>query len=187
MDLLTFISKIIGALAWPVSIFFALWLFRRQIGQLLPQIRRLKYKDFEAEFGETVRKLKAKAIPLLLPVQARGVLPSPSERLEHLVEISPSAAVQEAWKEIESAAKALIERRGYKLDYDIQTPFRLIERVLEKTELIDSRKLRIFHELRQLRNKVAHAEDFEVSEDQAYEYIQLAMILINYLNETDKK
>jgi len=187
MDWLTFISKLVEALAWPTSILITIWLFRRQIVQVLPQLRKVKYKDFEAEFGEAVRKLKAKAIPMLQPVNAEEVLPESSAKLERLVEISPSAAVQEAWKEIESAAKALIDRLGYKLDYGIPTPYRLIERILEKTEIIEQRKLKIFNELRRLRNKVAHAEEYEVTPEQALDYIQLARSLKNFLDDIDKK
>ncbi len=153
----------------------------------MPQVRKLKYKDFEAEFGDDVKKLKIEAIPSLTIVEAPRVPPRPDEKVWRLVDISPSAAVMEAWKEVEAAAKALIDRRGYKLDYDIDTPYRLVERVLEKTGIIEHRKLKIFNELRRLRNKVAHAEGYEVTADQATDYIELAKSLSKYLEETDKK
>ena len=148
----------------------------------------MKYKDFEAEFAQDVQQLKQEVIqelperPLLVPEHEKE-----EKRLYEMAEIAPNAAVMEVWKHVETAAKNLISSRGHDLAYDISTPYRLIERVLDRGGLIEKRKVKIFNELRRLRNKVAHAGEFEVSPTQAAEYVQLAILLVEYLDSESRK
>jgi hypothetical protein len=181
MDALTFISKLIDSLAWPVTVVIALVLLRRPLAELLPQMRKLKYKDFEAEFGEDVKQLEEEAkqvLPAEVVESARA-----GDPIEQLIEVSPSAAVLEAWRGVEAAAKRLLERKGHKLDYEVAAPYKLIERVLD-TAAIDRRKLKIFADLRRLRNKVAHADEYEVAPARARDYVRLASALTADLDRT---
>lgn len=59
MDVLTFISELIKSLAWPVAIIILVILLRKPIVELIPLLRRLKYKDLELEFSQEVTELKA--------------------------------------------------------------------------------------------------------------------------------
>lgn len=68
MDWLTFISKIVEALAWPGVIALVVILFRSKLADLVPRLQQFKYKELEVLFNtiqkqteeEEVRKLEIK-------------------------------------------------------------------------------------------------------------------------------
>ena len=59
MDFLTFLATIIGSLAWPACLLVALFMLRRPIAELLPSLRRLRYKELEVDFGKELEKIEA--------------------------------------------------------------------------------------------------------------------------------
>lgn len=182
MDWLTFIATLVQALAWPSTIVVGVLLLRRPLIQLLPQMRRLKYRDLEAEFGIEVQNIEARMREALPDRVLEAVPGSENSSAARLLDVSPTAAVLEAWRGIESAAKNLIERSHLSISYDGATPFKLIERVLASSHLMDQRKLRVFNDLRRFRNRVAHAESSEISRNDAAEYVRLAESLVADLN-----
>jgi len=52
MDKLTFISNLIGDICWPSVVAIGLVIFRRPISNVISSLRKIKYKDFEAELEE---------------------------------------------------------------------------------------------------------------------------------------
>jgi len=47
MDTLTFISELIKAVAWPMTAIVLVVLLRKPIIELIPLLRKLKYKELE--------------------------------------------------------------------------------------------------------------------------------------------
>jgi len=185
MDTNAFISSLVGSLAWPASILMIVVLLRGPVGQLIPQLRKLKYGDLEADFGkevEQVRQAAEKALPKSASDKA-GQSGDP----EALADVAPNAAVLAAWKEVEVAAKKLVAAHGHELDLDVANPFLALERVLDGTELVERSKVKIFHDLRQLRNRVAHAGEYEVTKQQAKEYARLGRALAQDFEGEAKK
>jgi hypothetical protein len=58
MDALTFISEIVKALAWPTAIVVLVSLLKKPIVELVPLMKKLKYKELELEFSQEVMALK---------------------------------------------------------------------------------------------------------------------------------
>ena len=183
MDGLKFVAEIVDALAWPATLIVVLALFRKPLIDLLPQTRKVKYKEFELEFSAQVTDLHARAERELPRETASAQQREMLENLQDLAEITPNAAVLEAWEEIEASAKQLIVTRGIELDYEIDTPYKLIEITLAKEKLIDTKKIKIYADLRQLRNRVAHAPNYELTKSQVSEYIDVAVKLKVYLDD----
>ena len=50
MDKLTFISNLIDSITWPLLAVIGLFVLRKPISKLIPQIQKLKFRDLEAEF-----------------------------------------------------------------------------------------------------------------------------------------
>ena len=50
-------------------------------------------------------------------------------------------------------------------------------------KLLENKKIKIYADLRRLRNKVAHAADYDVNEEQASEYINIAMNLVDVVEK----
>jgi hypothetical protein len=182
MDWMSSLVRLVDALAWPVTVLVGIGLLRGPLARLIPETRRVKYKDFEAEFGRQVHELRESAAAEHAKTKpSRG--DDRARRLRELASIAPNASVLEAWRDVETAAKALLAAHDYDLDYDVDTPYRMIEGVLGRDDLVPTRQVKMYRELRRLRNKVAHADDYDLSPGQAREYIDLAMALCEELEE----
>lgn len=178
MTWLEFFSSIVGSIAWPAVVVAGLLILKNPIEQAIPRLHRLKYKELEAEFDRELDKIEQEAKEAgMESIEGADVVQDFQESLRQIGEISPNAAIVEAFRKIERSAKNLLQVKGHALDYKVAAPYRLIERVLEKTDTLGKREVKIFRDLRQLRNKVTHA-DFSASRSQADEYIELAALLI---------
>jgi len=102
MDTTTFIVELIKALAWPAVIVGLILFLRKPLRDLIPLLIRLKYKDFEIEFGKKIEEAKAEAaVELSKEAAVKALPPQPDEKLAKLAEVSPRAAVLEAWRQTE--------------------------------------------------------------------------------------
>ena len=184
METAGIIVDLIEALAWPVIALIALIMLRKPLAELIPLARRVRYRDLELQFEQEVEELQADAAEELPEVATEGqTMDAPVEsRLKQMARVSPSSAILEAWNELERAAVRLIMHHEIELDRDDPAPLKQLERLLEREELIDTRKVKIFGDLRRLRNKVAHAPRYEVSPRQASAYIDVALKLKRYLD-----
>ncbi|QDT42208.1 hypothetical protein Pan241w_22890 [Gimesia alba] len=177
-------NEVLEILVWPVTVIIVVVILRESLARLLLKTKKLKYKDLEVSFRESIEKIEAEAqeVSLNEPPRERK-LESVEIDLYELASISPTVAVIEAWKSVESAARVLIQAKGHRLDYDTATPYKLIQDTLENENLLDERHCKIFNDLRLLRNKIVHAEGYTFSEEQARKYIDLSIRLRSYLNE----
>lgn len=190
MDLLTFIATIVGSIAWPAALLATVFMIRRPLAELLPGIRRLKYKDLEVDFGKELEKIEAVMDTVEVGAQPTCELPAEvqpeplpktrAELLDKLAELSPNAAILESWRNVERTLDYYFRSRSIKrpvsgqaisghLDYDPNFPPQLVS---------------AYQELRHLRNRAAHdrenltaehAKEFGVLADRlAYALIQAA-------------
>jgi hypothetical protein len=65
MDALTFVSTMVSALAWPSVAIVVIMILRKPMAELLPLLRRLKYKDLEFKFGERIAEVQADVATLV--------------------------------------------------------------------------------------------------------------------------
>ena len=186
MDWPTFAVEMVKALAWPTAAIAALLVLRKPIAGLIPLARKLKYKDFEMEFGQQVREAKADAaveLPLPTTRALPAVVPNP---LRELAEVSPRSAVTEAWRQVEVAATEAARRNDISLgNRDAYSPSQVM-RELIRARVVDEGKVGIFHELRSLRNQAVHAPDFALSAESALEYAEIARRLADYLQSATR-
>ena len=177
MDVTQFIIELADKLAWPLVALVALVMLKRPLEDLLPLAKRLKYKDLEVEFGQVLQAVSR---------DAAGVFPELEQdrrsRLIATVKHLPNAAVLEAWDEVDSAAETLIRQQVSEVDLAVDTRYKTMGTILARQALLDTKKVKLFHELRQLRNKVAHAENFTVGPAEAVQYIELCLKLVDHLN-----
>jgi hypothetical protein len=176
------IVKLIEVIAWPAIALIALIMLRKPLAELIPLARRVRYRDLELEFEQEVQELRAEAAEELPEAEAERVASEAAveARLKQMTRVSPSSAILEGWNELERAAVRLIMHHEIDIDPDDPAPLKQIERILE--ELIDTPKVKIFGDLRRLRNKVAHAPRYDVSPRQAAAYVDVALKLKRYLD-----
>lgn len=182
MDILTFISEIIKALAWPLAIVALVFLLRRPIIEAFPSLHRLKYKDIELEFAQEVSELKAEveAIAEEKGEEAPSIT-STSSNLLNLVSYSTRAAIMEAWLEVESSSIAVAGSFWEQPANNVFNNMPKLGEYLLQCNVIDENQLTVFNKLRQLRNKAAHAHHLELSEDDARSYVILALDLAKHI------
>jgi len=183
MDILTFVAEIVKALAWPLATIVIVTIFRRPLTQLLPLLRRVKYGDLEAEFERKIEEAKSEAAAVLPEVTRKALAPSADEtRLIQLSEISPRAAVLEAFTGVELAAISAARKLGMPKAFPRTLTYRALT-FLEESGKVDHQLVTLLRDLRGLRNQAAHAPEFGLTTDAALQYVQIAEAVIGRLNQ----
>jgi len=101
MDLLSFSLELVKILVWPLVVIIGLFAFRRPLEYLIPYLRRVKIKEFEAEFESGIDKINNAEQIIKLPERERKLDIS----VKALAENYPRAAILEIWTQIESLLK----------------------------------------------------------------------------------
>lgn len=185
MDWLTFISSLVATLAWPATIIFVLYLFKGEFPKIIAALRRVKYKDFEAEFNDKVHTVAEEVKSSIPGSSDKSNLELSSiddrSRLMTIAEVSPRAAILESWLLIEVAAVELLTKLGM----DINTPDRRNNMMLElkSRNMLSSKQLYILNTLRYLRNKAAHIQDDYFTYDATKSYVDSALSIASYLKD----
>lgn len=185
MDCLTFLSKVIEAIAWPGTAIFFFAIVRKELPAIAKSLRRLKYKDMELEFGAATQAIAS---------EVKQAVPSPEKeislsghpqataqaKLEAIAELAPRAAILEAWLQVEAAAADVIRSKGLASLTSFPGPLRLREG-LQKGGILNSRQVAIFEQLRTLRNEAVHVPDAEFTKLAVASYIESAISMASYL------
>lgn len=175
MSILEFLASIINALAWPVLVGFCIYILRTPTGKLITRLSKFKYGKLEADFREALDEIKpieSKASERLLE-QRKSV----SIDLEDLADASPRAAVMEAWILIEKATAEFCEAHDFPPSISYQGFFRAAKENNLDIEHLQS----AYQEMRLLRNKAAHASDFDITPGTARDYVKAAYFISSEL------
>ncbi|MGS0691378.1 hypothetical protein [Shewanella sp. 30m-9] len=177
MSWMQFTIELIDKLIWPTMLVFAVVSLKRPISTLIPLAKKLKFKDLEVEFGQGLKAVTQ---------QAEGVFPElKTDKKTRLIASAnhlPNSAIIEAWEQVDLAAELLIKSHCDNITLDKNTRYKHIENILISEQLINTKQGKLFSELRQLRNKVAHAVSYEVGKAEAIQYIELCFKLIEHLH-----
>lgn len=181
--------KLIDALAWPVAILMLAFGFRTEFRKILGRMSKFKYKDVEATFEHELAQIETrselysesqKELPASTPAEKSGYA-----QLLRIAEVSPRAAITEAWREMELAVGQIAESMGM----NSSNPFNglMALRSLVQQDRIDSSLLEDYNRLRKLRNHAAHADELEISQTEAERYAALAIEMAGFLKKFVKK
>ncbi|HEY8034419.1 MAG TPA: hypothetical protein VIF37_02395 [Methylobacter sp.] len=195
MDWKQFISSIIENISWPIVTLIMFFLMRDQIGKLIEKIGHLKYKDLELDFDKVKKQAEAisvekdKSIKVIQDPESIKVFSSLEEQILETVEKAPSAAILLAWSMLETSLASAVSRMAISPESpSYRSPLHNID-MLEKAGLLSKQHILLLHEMRTLRNKVAHeqATTKVISEEQALEYSNTAFEMTGVLNELNRK
>lgn len=177
MDPLTFASVVIDALAWPISILLTAILFRRPLSELVASLTRLKHGEFELEFGQSIKSVALTASDRLPELQEHTHDTEVRDKVMKLIPVSPTAAIAEAWRHLETVAIETAKRADVELtDLALRKPI-YIGGALHAHDVISEDDMKLFRELRRLRNEAVHYDKMEVTNEQALSYLDTAMRL----------
>lgn len=173
-DWLGWTASVLGALAWPLAALTIALIFRRPLLTLLARLDELSWGDKSARFAQRLDRLESEAPPLP-PEPETGpelVLSGDHGRFLQLLDLSPNAAVLDAWSRVEDALTALAH------DHQIASPDAAeASRALGRRGILPVRTLGMIGEMRALRNAAAHNQPISVSD--ALRFRNLAKGVLN--------
>ncbi len=187
MDWLTFISKVIESLAWPIVALVLGLVFRRKLLDLIPSIRKLKAGPVEAEFELAAKQVLADAAEVstqdAVPVaKARPEVEAVGrqEIVARLINArtDPAGMILEGWAKVDGELFRLGQQMGLLVD-PLKNTSKVYQSVMASDVLPIGTKQLIL-QLRDLRNKVAHvkvtptpeaAQDYLLAVDRVVELI----------------
>lgn len=184
MDVLTFTAEAIKALAWPTAVVLLAIMVRKPVIELLPFLRKLKYKELELEFAKELAQIKSDITanePAISQTSPSLAASTSRNRLLNIASISTSAAILEAWSELEAASVAVASSFWGQPPGDTFKNHPKLGEYLLQCKVIDEKQLGVFNKLRELRNKAAHAIDLNLGEEETRTYIELATSLIAHI------
>jgi Sec-independent protein translocase protein TatA len=193
LDKLTFVSNLISSLVWPLIVISIVILLRKPLRELIHdlgrRLRSIKFPGGEAEFSQELAEIKEAADVANLPPVA-GVptgesllltIEEDTNQWARLVELSPRAAISEAWRWVENAMRETAKKLGIPQS-DTRSTIALI-RALGKRETLSSDTVAIISNLRGIRNTAVHGIEPEISRSDAIEYISLVRRIIAALRK----
>lgn len=177
MDWLTFVSKLIDSLAWPVVALVLGLVFRKKVLALIPAIRKFKAGPLEAEFELAVKEVRASAAEASTQQEPAANGNAEGKRVEGTKEIvatllnarhDPTGIILEGWGKVDGELFRLGRQLGQFVE-PLTGTTKVYEAVLS-SDVLPEETRRLVRELRDLRNKVAHVVVVPTS-DAAQDYI----------------
>jgi hypothetical protein len=168
---LEFFASVVSSLAWPIAIFGAVWVFRREIRPLLPRLY-LKHKDTEISFRRGLEDAE-KVVEQLPPPSPDSPPATPEEttRFERIAEISPRAALMELRMEVEEVLRREWERHAQSnRPWRTARSAREMLRQLRASGQIGSRAAALFEDILAMGNIAAHDHEAKFTKEDAMRY-----------------
>ena len=185
LDKLTFISKIIDSVSWPLVALVLGLAFRKQISELFPYLKKLKAGPVEAEFEMETKQVLAYTENIELTAPNSGanhskVTKNVSEILSQLKSArnDPAGMILEAWSRIDGALFRLGQKKGICVD-PLENTSKVYRSVMSSGIIFDETK-RLVIELYELRNRVAHVQ-VQPTVNSAQDYVLAAEKVIDLI------
>ena len=181
MNVLEFLSTIVQALAWPVSVILIVYILKKPFTELVKGVSKLKYQDLEIDFSEKLALIdKNISDKNKLHTEKEYIKPEEAEEaeeIETIANISPSSAILMAWRLVENEMKEAIIRLAISVDYSLDNlPYRNLKLLMDYN-LIDRDTANAINDLRKLRNNAAHATE-NITTNTALRYYNIAKEVI---------
>lgn len=169
MNWMDFILDILELCIWPFTLLTSLYLLRSPLSLLLPFTESIKYKDLELQFSHDLNLAREHAQQALPSYEHGFDRQSLLDNSQYL----PNHSVLEAWAYLSMSTQKLLLDHFPDTEMPTQQTYKFVGQTLLDNKLFTEKQAKLFHELRQLRNKVAHASGFEISGVLARQYIDM--------------
>jgi len=188
MDALTFTVELIKATSWPVAVLVIALLFRRGIAAVFPRLTRFQHRDTVIDFAKQIEDLKyevaALPAPSSLSKDQRRLIEFRETELREISCFDPRSAILGAYSMLQlAAAEALIKHYPALDTKEELLAHTTIARMLRDKEVFGRHEEELFVSLTRIRNTAVHKQDFEMTEESATQYVDIALTLIRLLKE----
>ena len=176
---LEFVSSLVDTLIWPIVVLVLIFSFRGQIKKLFGRITSISVRGTQIAFGEGLDAAKEQAKSAGLQVESESARDDAWPDREPNRDY-PRASVIEAWLAVEKGL------RDASIRLDLARPGELravneATRRLRRAGHVNEDLGGVLRRLRHLRNEAAHDIRFDISADQAEDYLVLCFEVISYL------
>jgi hypothetical protein len=185
MNARTFITQLVTALAWPVTVPICIVLLRPLLVGLLPLIRKLKYSDVEIQFGQEVAELKLAAAASIQPAKVEATRKPIWEELVQLAAVRPRTAILQAWQQVEATLIGTAKNRHLEVAPAVWQMPMVLGALMLNAGKISVHQYDFLSRLRQLVNEATHAPVDSVNPDSAVEFVGLALRLAASLDSEE--
>ncbi len=184
MNWMGFVLDFAELTVWPFTLVMTLLILRKPLNLLLPFAQSIKYKDFELQFCQDLNAVSEQASEALPALQTfKPIELSTEQGLLKNAQFLPNHSILEAWSVLEKQSELLLLSKLPNINIPTQTRYKFIGQNLLENNIISAKQAKLFHELRQLRNKVAHAHNYQVNTVLALQYIKLCFAMKNSLTQ----
>ena len=195
MDVLTFLTEMTEALAWPLVALILGLVFRKKLLDLIPAIRKLKAGPLEAEFELAAKQALSNAAEVMSHAKLPGAVPSvaavdsgkdgDSRIVARLLNArnDPAGMIMEGWANVDGELYRLGHQMSLLVDHLTSTT-KVYESVMA-SDVLPAETRRLVRELRDLRNKVAHVQVVPTP-DSAQDYILAADRVVELIHNYRK-
>lgn len=181
MSVLEFVSQIVAAVAWPACVLAVVLILREPVTALLPNLRIVRWGRLRAEFTADLER--ARVVVESQPIDPATAHAEPELRaITDLAAVSPRAAVLEAWRWVEVAA-----RQSYGSSGVGGGQLGSIETKLRDVGAFDESDAELYRILRRLRNRAAHQPTFDLDPGDVAEYAAMASHLVSRIDSHFRK
>lgn len=178
MNVLEFISSIIGHLAWPIFFFLIFRMFKEEIVAFVRRVRVARYRDVEINLQKEIEEVKEDAelagVTIAYPPES-----FPDQSIKKL-DIAPEWVILQSWQEIENLIST-----HYKRVTGTAHNVPVIEAVseLSKNHIIDADMRQLIDRLRRTRNIIVHGRGEPLTKAEALEWLGIARSIRDRLAE----
>jgi hypothetical protein len=180
---LQFIAAIVSSVAWPVAALGMTVVLRGPLAVCLPSASRRERRELEFDFQRELAEIETQAQAANFGARADAAEAGGEllAEVDAVAAVSPLAAIPLAWTVVESEIGKSLERLGIQVR-SLRQPTQYI-RALTREGYIGAETATILNQLRQLRNKAAHAAHtrVQISRSGAEEYARLAAEVVGTL------
>lgn len=159
-NLLTIADKLI----WPVTLILIILILKKAISDLIPKLKKLKYKDFEMEFEREASQIRAE-IERDIPEIQKEEEPAEKEEkpkiLFSLATVPPEQRIINSWKQIEEETFSLMKRKDIPIGKN--ETIRAAATKLLSNNILNQESVDALLDLAAFRNKVSHAKPEYIS------------------------
>lgn len=190
MDWLTFISKLIDSMAWPVAAVLLGLIFRKKLAELLPLLRKVKAGPLEAEFEIATKQVLASTAELAAKerkpdtpqIEDKSSLEDTASKLL-TARSEPTATIIEGWSTLDGELHKLARQTG--INGDPLLSEAKVYREIMASDVLPIETRNLVQDLRQLRNQVAHAKVIPTPES-AQDYLVLVQRVVELIRNYRK-
>lgn len=173
MDWLTFTSKLIESLVWPIVVLTLGLVFRKKLLDLIPAIRKLKAGPVEAEFELATKQVLANLSEVTQSERVDS-LEQPEDKGKQLVSrlfkarSDPVGMILDGWAKVDGELFAIGQQMGLLVD-PLTSTAKVYDSVMA-SDILPLETRRLIREVRELRNQVAHAQ-VDPTPESAQDYV----------------